>query len=146
MIWDALRIIWNDIKTGDDFRGKWYLWASQQMAHTLLGVILVSVSCLVYMSFTGELPYKLHLFLFLSVGYLLWEFALQVQGPKHTIDSLEDYLFVVGYGAGSVITVFTEIESGRPEVSMDLVAAIPFILISTLHLLYGCISRILNGR
>lgn len=150
MIREALRIMWNELRVADDFRYNWYTWAAQQMAHVFIGIVLVLLSCMAWMYYSGEMPVKGHLFIFLSVLYGLWELALQGLNTKNRWDSLEDFFFVVVYGSGATLTIFSEIEAGHSSVRLDAELALPFLLMVTLHLLYGSITRIWgaieNGR
>lgn len=143
-----LQTILKDLRQADNFRSNWYGWFTNQVAHSQLGLIYVFSVCVFWTYYFNEFPYKLYLFSGIALVYLLWEFG--VQRGKDTIDSLEDFCFVVLYGSGFAVTAFTEREAGSPELTFNSHASLGIIIIYILHLSYGTATRIvkaiLDGR
>ena len=143
-----LQTILRDLRQADDFRNNWYGWFTNQVAHCKVGLTYVLIVCLVWTYYFNEFPYKVYLFSGIAVVYLLWEFA--IQRGKDIVDSLEDFCFVVLYGAGFAVTAFTEKEAGSPELSFNSQASLGILIIYIVHLSYGVTTRsvkaILDGR
>lgn len=87
----------------------------------------------------GELPYRSTVFLVILGGYIFYEVRRQAwQGW----DTIEDTLFVVGYGAGGVLYSFTEAMPGSSKACVDLLSPIPFLAAAALHLAIGFAIRL----
>lgn len=122
----------------DDFEGDWYGWLTNQVSHTGLGIFAVFFLSLACFLFAGEMPYKVAVYAVILFGYLLFEMV--GQGWRGW-DSLEDTAFVVAYGAGGVLSSFSEVSPGSPLVSFSVIGAAPFFFIAATHLAAGVIYR-----
>ena len=146
---EALKLILHDLSTPSDFHSDWYGWATNQMAHITLGIMLTAiVSCFNFLVF-GEFAYKAVLWGVVATTYIL--FVEMQQGKSRFWDSVEDFVFVVIYGAGTSIMMFHEVAPGSPEMRVNITSVAPICVIVTTHLIAGSLSRAVeqvrkNGR
>ena len=129
--------------TPDDFKDDWYGYLTNQISHVGLGLFLVWFVCAVSFLALGELPYKLALFFSISVLYFLYEMTFQ---GWRRFDTIEDTMFVAGYGAGGTVLAFSEFLVGTSLVAFDVYAPAYVILTMAIHLLVGCSVRWWRGR
>lgn len=122
----------------DAFLDDWYGWLTNQAGHVLLGVFMAFFLCVVAFFALGELPYRIDVFAVCLIGYLAFE--LLTQGWQG-YDTIEDTVFVVGYGCGAPLSAFHEVSAGSPDVSFDLFALTPFFVASAIHLACGVAFR-----
>ena len=120
------------------FLDDWYGWLTNQAGHILLGVFMAFVLCLVAYFAAGELPGRVDVFAACLFGYVAFE--LFTQGWQG-YDTLEDTVFVVGYGCGAPLAVFHEVSVGSPNVSGDLRTLPAFFAVSAVHLAFGVLFR-----
>jgi hypothetical protein len=120
------------------FLDDWYGWLGNQSGHMCVGVVMSF--CIVVVSYivVGELPYRINVFAACLLGYVAFE--LLTQGWQG-YDTVEDTVFVVGYGAGAPLSAFHEISAGSSEVSLDLLALVVFFVIAAIHLAFGVAFR-----
>lgn len=126
----------------DNFAGDWYGWATNQISHVFVGVFLVFWLCTCYFFTFGEMPYKTAVLGVMLSGYLLFEIG--VQGWRG-LDTIEDTVFTVGYGAAGVLSGFTEVSQGSPLVAVNVIGLAPFFAMAVAHLVAGSAARI-TGR
>jgi len=101
---------WRDLNTPDNFARDWYGELTNQLAHTLLGVVLAVGVCAVWQVVAGELPYRAWVFLSLFAGYLGVEMWVQGWSPG---DSWFDaIMFSLGV-AGAIMPFEETAISGR---------------------------------
>jgi hypothetical protein len=126
--------------TPSNFKGDPYGWATNQIGHAFLvgAVLLTFAPTFVCLMIGGAFPPKWALMAFAAVLYLAFELVSQ---GWHGADTVEDWVFVVVYGSAGSIRSFSEIAPGNPNASFDLMAAAPFILVISLHLLFGAWLR-----
>ena len=120
------------------FLDDWYGWLTNQASHILLGIFaafFISVGS--YLAI-GELPYRIDVFVVCLLGYVAFE--LLTQGWQG-YDTVEDTVFVVGYGAGAPLAAFHELNVGYVDVSVDLRALLAFFVVSLIHLVFGVAFR-----
>lgn len=129
--------------THDDFKDDWYSYLTNQISHVGLGLFLVWAVCAVSFTILGELPYKLTLFFSISVLYFLYEMTFQ---GWRRFDTIEDTMFVAGYGAGGTVLAFSEFVSGKTLVVFDVYAPLYVIVVMIIHLVVGCSVRGWRGR
>lgn len=122
----------------DAFENDWYGWVTNQGSHIGLGVLLTFVLCAGFFLFFGEMPFKLAVLAVIATGYLAFEVG--VQGWRG-IDTIEDTVFVVGYGASGALVGFSEIAPGSAHLSINLMDLLPYFAVSSLHLLTGAWQR-----
>lgn len=109
--------IWSTLTKPSAYPRDWYGWATNQLGHVMLGVMLACGITVAYFWAAGEFPFKWHLFAFIGGAYLAFELVFQKwQGW----DTVEDWLFVCAYGAGGVIATVTEYEVGSLVADIDL--------------------------
>ena len=116
-------------------------WAGNQGAHCVIGIVLAFASCLSFWAVVGEYPYKIHVFLFLLIGFFAFEIATQ---GWNSWDTLEDTFFVVFYGAGTFLTIASEVTPGSSMVLVDMEKATPFVAMFACHMVIGMVWRTYN--
>lgn len=131
------------IFTPDNFAKDWYGYLTNQLGHTLLGMILAWLFCISVFIVSGELPFRIVAFAVIAVGYFVYEMTVQ----KWTgVDTIEDTIFVTIYGSGGALMAGKEVVLGSPMVMFDPFALLPIVVIMTLHLCIGCLIRYRNGE
>lgn len=124
------------------FLDDWYGWLTNQAAHIGVGVFLVFCLCVTYWSAYGEMPDKTAVYLTILSGYVAFEIVIQ---GWRSFDTIEDSVFVVGYGAAAVLAGFTEVVPGSPVVAVDVLALAPFFIVAFVHLVAGSIFRVMRN-
>jgi hypothetical protein len=122
-----------------NFRGDPYGWVTNQAAHFLIGAALLTyVPTMICWWFLGEFPPKEWIIIWAGVVYAAYE--LIDQGWRGA-DTIEDWIFVAGYGATGVTFSFSEIAPGSPVAAFDMQAAWPFLVVMAIHLAFGAWLR-----
>jgi hypothetical protein len=122
----------------DAFLDDWYGWLTNQAGHIVVGVKLAFWMCIGAFFVTGELPYRADVFLVCLLGYLFFEvYSQEWQG----YDTIEDTVFVVGYGTAAPLYTFHEVSAGSLQVTGLLTDLIPFFAVATIHLACGVAFR-----
>lgn len=126
----------------DNFPLDWYGYATNQTGHFLLGLVayIWLQACSFYVF--GEFSYRWHVFLVIAVAYTCWEAAWRGK----LADSVEDWLIVVGYGAGIPALTFVEYKAGTPLVVADFEMLLYGSLWVAAHISYGVVCRIMAIR
>lgn len=119
----------------DDFTNDWFGWAKSQTAHIFVGIFLAFALSMVSFVVIGEFPKKTDMLALIFVGYFLG-FKLLLQGWQGW-DTIEDVVFVVGYGAAGPLAASMEIEPGKAAIIMDLEPLLPYFYICVAHLIAG---------
>ena len=124
------------IFTPDNFRGRPYEWACNQIGHAFFigAVLLTYLPVLVCWKIAGEFPYKWTMVAGAAIGYAVYEWLDQ---GWHGADTIEDWWFVVVYGAAGSAYSFTEVSPGDAKAALDMLAALPFIVLLAVHLAFG---------
>ncbi len=125
--------------TPDDFRYNWYGYASSQLGHIGLGVAYAWGVAAVTFVVLGEFPSKPQAWLVVAVVYSAFELLWQ---RWNGLDTVEDIIFLVVYGAGGALTVFSEIEPGNPVLQMHIAAPAYFAIFAVTHLAIGTAYRV----
>ena len=120
----------------DEWGSDWFGWLKSQAAHIFVGIFLVFVICMSFFFIFGQLPIKTHVLATIFVGYMIFKFTLQ---GWQRVDTIEDSVFLVGYGAAGLLTAAFEVEVGYVNIHMDLGSLLPFFCVMTVHV----ISRVL---
>jgi len=139
ILFDAIRLILSDLSKPDDFRHDWYGWVTNQLAHITVGIILTIVFSALNFILLGEFAQKIVLWGMVFVTYAIIE--IYWQKKNRTWDTIEDFVFVVGYGAGTPILMFDEARPGSPEMVSEIVDLVPVCVIVTTHIVSGALSR-----
>lgn len=128
----------------DAFLDDWYGWLTNQISHIALGVFMAFIVCAAYYVAAGEFPVKSLVWLFVLMFYAGIEFFKQ---RFVGFDTIEDIVFVIGYGASAVLAGFAEIDPGNPYVALNVVSLLPFFAVSICHMVAGVAYRIsLEGK
>lgn len=117
----------------DDFKDDWYGWLTNQIGHMALGIFLALVISTAWFGVAGEFPQKEAAWLLIAAGYGATEIVRGWTGW----DSIEDCLFVSGYGAGGAFLVFNEVAPGSPYLIFSLGDVLPVVGLAALHLAVG---------
>ena len=81
--------------------------------------------------------------MFIGAGYLAFELCFQKwQGW----DTVEDWLFVVAYGAGAAISSVTEREAGSLNADIDLRGVAWVVALATGHMAVGVGIRLRRAK
>ena len=127
----------NEFKA-DSFSRDWYGYATNQLCHALLiGGVGVFLLAEMYWVATGIYPYRYNLFLAMVAGYTLFEYRQGFRG----LDTLEDILFTVVYGAGGALFVFKADSTETGLVVADPRAALIPLTAIAIHLFFGVVAR-----
>lgn len=124
----------------DNFRHDWYGHLTNQLGHMVLGASIVAAWCAMCVTLTGDFPAKWLIFCSVTLAYLVFE----IWQGGHWADSLEDTIFVAGWGAGLCLIVF-DWQYGWVFVG-DLSRLHPWVWICIAQLTLGCILRYKSER
>lgn len=130
-------------KYASRFRADPYGWLTNQVSHMGGGLAYVFASCYLWLAVFGEFPVRWHIWAAFAVVYLAWEIAQQGwQGA----DTIEDWCFVVAYGAGGPLLVFREYDLGSGLFYGQIHDLRPFFALACVHLVIGVAIRIVQAR
>lgn len=130
--------------TPSNFLDDWYGWLTNQVSHIFLGLFLVFVFSMAGFWAFGEFPYKINMLIAIGAVYFLGvEMALQ---GWRGFDTIEDTIFVVGYGASGALGASIEVMPGKTTIIMDLQPLLPFFYVLTAHLIAGVSWRLFIRR
>ena len=134
-----IRQIWNGLTKPSDFSDDWYGYLTNQFSHIGVGIFLAWLTCLAAFIISGDMPYRIHVFIFLGISYFFKELIFDKWQGK---DTIEDVLFVVFYGAGGTLASFKQMDQFSSDVVFNIYSALPIFIFSMAHLTYGTVSRI----
>jgi len=123
----------------DNFKNDWYGWITNQCGHVVLGQMLF-VGFMAVALFHGEYASRNTVWAGIAIGYAFWEIINR--GAKW--DSLEDFIFVCGYGAGIPAMLFREVTPGSSMIVGDLINVLPAVGLFAFHATAGVIFRIIG--
>lgn len=130
------------IITPESFEKDWYGFLVNQISHIAFGVTLVFFACAIYWVGLGEFPVRWELWIGLAVLYIgiieLW-----VQG-WHGLDTVNDSIFVLVYGAGATLYTFEEVGEGL--FVGDITKPVPFFFAAGIHLIAGVLVRVYRAE
>jgi hypothetical protein len=121
----------------DDFEGQPYAWLTNQCGHIMLGVILALLMASAWFELAGEFPVKTHAVPLCALVYV----GSEVWRGWSGWDSVEDSIFVAGYGCGGAFLLFTEVSIGQDLLVLSTGNALPLIGVVALHLTFGVVLR-----
>lgn len=124
------------------FPGDPYGWFTNQCSHILVGVVAAYSLCLIYYIALGEYPYRATVWIIMLVTYLLYEVIDQ---GYRGLDTVEDTLFTVFYGAGSALYAFKEQAAGGSDLVFKPDLLLPFLYVAVGHLGVGSVYRYRMG-
>jgi hypothetical protein len=120
------------------FLDDWEGWLGNQTGHIYAGMFMAFWLCVASLVLMGELPHRVDVFAFCFIAYVAFE--IKFQGWKG-YDTIEDTVFVVGYGAGGPLSALNEIAAGGADASINIIGLIVFFVISPIHLAFGVAFR-----
>jgi hypothetical protein len=123
------------------FHADWYGWLTNQAAHVLLGQITFAVMMIGSMG-AGEFAHRLVVWVTVAVGYVIWEIATR----SKLWDAVEDFMFVVIYGAGLPAMMFAEILPGSGMFMGSIWSVLPVIGLFCAHAALGVTLRLRAER
>lgn len=124
--------------TGERFDRDWYGYLTNQISHVGLGIFGTWIVCLIAFVISGDLPYRWQVFVGIAAVYAAKELVLdRWQG----LDTIEDFLFVVVYGAGGTLVSFRQMNALSSDVVFNMFSALPFLGACAIHLLAGAFVR-----
>ena len=94
--------------------------------------------CAAYYFAFGEFPLKSWVWVVITAGYVWFELIKQ---RFVGFDTIEDIVFVVGYGASASLSGFSEVVTGDPYVALNMTSLLPFFFVSACHLISGSVYR-----
>ena len=109
-------------------------WLANQTGHVTAGICLAFVVCLLYWRLFGEMPVRLIAWGIVATGYLLFEVIKQ---GWRGADTIEDWIFVVCYGAGAPLYAFKEVDPVTGAFGALLPDLEPFFMLLGFHLTLG---------
>lgn len=128
--------------TPDNFRANPLGWAGNQAGHMMICAALAFVLSMAWFYVFGEYPYRWALALAIAAIYLAIEL------PQHGgfWDSLEDTIFVCGYGGAMFLFPFQEIERGNAMLTFNPSAIELPLFVLSMHIVLGMTIRELQRR
>lgn len=123
-----------------NFRAQPYQWLTNQTSHMGLGFVLAMLTCLAHFAAFGEYPYRAAIWCMIVIGYFGWA-ELSMQGWRGG-DTIEDTVFVCGYGAGGFLYTLREVRPGTGDFTGNIWDAALFLAVAAAHLCIGCGIRI----
>lgn len=129
--------------TPDSFRRNPYGYVTNQIGHAFMvgGVIFVYAVVMGVYWIAGEFPPKWAIIAGAAIAYAAFEIV--TQGWRGA-DTVEDWWFVVVYGVAGPVASFSELQPGSALAVFDMMAALPFIALLSLHLLAGALFRVIK--
>ena len=118
------------------------LWLANQGGHMALGAATAILVCAFWLFVVGEFPYRIIVFAFLAIGYLV-RVELIGQGWQGW-DTVEDTVFVILYGSAPVLYAFREVAPGSGDFIGNIWDVVPFLLAAFIHLAIGVGWRVWN--
>lgn len=138
----TLRAIISELKRPDDFGKDWYGYATNQLAHFVLGFSTACALSFAHLYVFGEFSDKVALWALIALLYAGWELIIQ---KSSRCDAIEDWTFYAVYGAGGAIFLFNEVEPGKPDLITSMEYIPPFMVVFYGHLITGVVVRIWQG-
>lgn len=86
----------------------------------------------------GDIPYKINIILGVAVVYGIKEI---IWDKWHGLDTIEDFLFVVVYGAGGTLLTFTQTQKFTSLLDFETHKFVAVFLLFSFHLLCGVFAR-----
>ncbi len=126
--------------TPSNFEKDWYGWLTNQVSHVFLGIFAVFAVSMTGFAVSGEFPVKTQMLMGIGAAYFLG-IELWLQGWRGW-DTIEDTVFVVGYGAAGPLAASYEIEVGRSAIIMELEPLLPYFYVCIAHLIAGILWRV----
>lgn len=130
--------IFEELTTPSNFRGDWQGYAGNQGTHTLIGLLSVGFICAVTLWLKGDIPYKINIFAGMAFIYGFKEIAWD---KWHGFDTIEDFMFVVCYGAGGTLVSFTQSEANTSKVYFEAGPFLFVLLLFCIHISCGIAVR-----
>lgn len=123
----------------DNFHGDWYGWLTNQISHIALGMAGVGALCFLALVVFGEFPGRRATWVLFAGGYMLYEMSVQ---RWNGVDTVEDWIFVAGYGAGGLLHTLREVNPGTGEFTGNIWDVAPFFIAALAHVVFGVTQRV----
>lgn len=128
----------------DNFRADPYGWLTNQGSHICTGMMAAVLVCAAWLIVFDEFPSRsIAWAAILALYVLVVEIAAQGWNKG---DTVEDAIFVVGYGAGGILYTLHEVNIGTGDFTGNIWDAVPFIGLAGFHLIVGAVLRIRQRR
>lgn len=124
----------------DSFRNNWYGYATNQISHFTLGFLFSAVVSFIGYSILGDFCKKEVILGIVAFCYLIVEIS-QFR-TSAILDSIEDTVFFVVYGAGASVLLFDQLADNSSKVVADINSIIPVATIIGCHILAGSFARV----
>jgi len=128
--------------TPDNFKRNWYGWVTNQWAHVMLGQLLFGLAMIASFYAVGEFGNRVNVWLYVAAAYAFWEVITFIPGKFW--DAVEDFCFVVVYGAGWLASCFHEVNLGQSGFFGDIFAVLPVIGLFAFHTTLGVFFRLVR--
>jgi hypothetical protein len=122
----------------DNFRADPLGWAGNQCGHMMICAALGYYAAIGAFMTLGEFPPRWLLLALVGVVYL----SIELRQRGSVADTLEDVLFVVGFGGALFLLPLQEIEPGSPVVAFNLIAHWPVVTVVVCYLAFGMALRL----
>lgn len=142
-MWDFVKTVISEFATPEKFGDDWKGFIHNQFGHTGIGIFAVWIACLISFTIMGDLPSRFDIFLGIAFLYSTKEL---VADKWNGFDTVEDFLFVVVYGAGGTLAAFKQMEQNSADVVFNIHSAVPFLTACFIHLFAGAFYRWNNAR
>lgn len=127
-----------------NFRADAYGYITNQSGHVLIGICTAAGLCWLHLKGFGEFPYRGAVWAVMAAFYVI---AVEILGQGwRGGDTIEDSIFVLGYGAGGALYTMEEAAPGGSALCGDLADIMPFIALAALHLSVGAGIRVWQAR
>ena len=127
-----------ELTTPSSFDRDWYGYLTNQAAHALSGCVVVGLICAITFLLKGDMPYKVNVFWGVAVSYaakeLIWD-------RWNGLDTVEDFLFVVAYGAGGTLITFSQVSNYTAQIQFEIFEFLFVLFLFFSHLLIGIFIR-----
>lgn len=124
--------------SASSFSKDWYGYLTNQFSHVGVGIFAAWLVCLAAFLISGDLPYRWQVFVGIAVVYGVKELIVDTWKGR---DTIEDFLFVVVYGAGGTLNSFRQIDAFSSNVVFNIFDALPFLAVCITHLFLGVALR-----
>lgn len=118
---------------------EWLAWVDKRISDVGKGIGYVWLVCLLSFQIGGEFPDKYHAFASMAAMHFCYTMMFEkFSVGKH----IENFLFVVVYGAGGTLAAFNEFIVGSDRALFNVMGPAPIFFACVGHFIAGVILRI----